>query len=91
MEMKEQEKERQWEITKRETDMKEKEMERQWEIKKREFEMKEREWEARSKRESEMMAVMQQHLKEQQDLQKQMQEQNKLMLDIMKKSFDKFM
>ena len=46
--------------------------------------MKEREWEARSKRESEMMAVMQQHLKEQQDLQKQMQEQNKLMLDIMK-------
>ena len=42
-------------------------------------------------RESEMMAVMQQHLKEQQDLQKQMQEQNKLMLDIMKKLFDKFM
>ena len=42
-------------------------------------------------RENEMMAVMQQHLKEQQDLQKQMQEQNKLMLDIMKKLFDKFL
>ena len=42
-------------------------------------------------RESEMMAVMQQHLKEQQDLQKQMQEQNKLMLDSIKQLFDKFM
>ena len=42
-------------------------------------------------RESEMMVEMQQHLKEQQDLQKQMQEQNKLMLDIMKKLFDTFM
>ena len=38
-----------------------------------------------------MMTVMQQHLQEHQDLQKQMQEQNKLMLDIMKKLFDKFM
>ena len=55
------------------------------------FEVKEREWEARSKRESEMMAVMQQHLKEQQDLQMQMQEQNRLMLDSMKQLFDKFM
>ena len=89
IEMKEKEKERQWEVTKREIEMKEKE--RQWEIKKREFEMKEREWEARSKRESEMMAVMQHHLQQQQELQKQMQEQNKLMLDIMKKLFDKFM
>lgn len=91
IEMKEKEKERQWEVTKREIEMKEKEKERQWEIKKREFEMKEREWEARSKRESEMMAVMQHHLQQQQELQKQMQEQNKLMLDIMKKLFDKFM
>ena len=41
-------------------------------------------------RESEMMAVMQQHQREQQDLQKQMQEQNKLVLDIMKKLSDKF-
>ena len=47
--------------------------------------MIERELEARSKRESEMMAVMQPYLKEQQDLQKLMQERNKCMLDIMKK------
>ena len=41
-------------------------------------------------RESEMMAVMQQHLQEQQELQKY-HEQNKLMLEIMKKLCDKFM
>ena len=46
---------------------------------------------ARSKRESEIMAVMQQHLQQQQELQKQVQEQNKLMLDIMTKLFDTFM
>ena len=38
-----------------------------------------------------MMAAMQHHLQKQQELQKQMQEQNKLMLDLVKKLFDKFM
>ena len=79
------------ELRKREIEMKEKEKERDWEIKKRELEMKEKEWEARAKRESEMMAVMQHHLKEQSELTKQMQEQNKLMFDFMKKLLDKFM
>ena len=90
MEMKNQEKERQWEIAKREIVRKEKEKRSQWETKKGEFEMKEREWEAMCKRESEMVAVMQQYLYEQQDLQKQMQQQNRVMLDIIKKLFSRF-
>ena len=53
--------------------------------------MKEKEWEARAKRDNEMITMMQHHLQEQQELQKQMREQNKLMLDLMKNLLDKFM
>ena len=61
--------------------MKEKENERQWQIKNRELALRERKWEARTRRDSEMLAMMQQHFKEQQEWQKQTQEQNKSMLE----------
>ena len=79
------------ELKKRELEMKEKEKEREWDIKKRELEMKEKEWEARAKSDNEMITMMLHHLQEQQELQKQMREQNKLMLDLMKNLLDKFM
>ena len=48
------------------------------------------EWEARTRRDGEMLAMMQQNFREQQEWQKQTQEQNRLMLDLVRKLLDKF-
>ena len=44
----------------------------------------------RTRRDGEMLAMMQQHFREQQEWQKQTQEQNKIMLEFMRKLLDKF-
>ena len=53
--------------------------------------MKEKEWEARAKRDSEMIVMMQNNIKQQEERHQQMLEQNKMMFDVMKKFIDKFM
>ncbi len=70
------------ELRKREIDIQEKEKEREWEMRKRELE-------AREKRDQELMALLQQQVRQQQAMQQQLLQQNQLLLDVLKKFMDK--
>ena len=71
------------ELKKREMAMKEKEAERAWEIKVKEQEAKKRDEEIRGRNESSMIATLQQQLQQQQSMFVQIQQQNKLLLELL--------
>ncbi|XP_065051516.1 DNA ligase 1-like isoform X2 [Rhopilema esculentum] len=77
------------ELRKKEIEIKEKEKEREWEIKVKELEIKEKDHDKRAMREKELMVMLQQQIDKQMVMQQQLQQQNQLLFDIMKRFFDK--